>query len=81
MITNPNRMDQHERAKMRAAAFQATRVYPGAVGEMLKREIIAWEEFGFRFTTDALMNRLIAELMKAPTGPCHHTDCPLRGAP
>lgn len=34
------RMDHHEKARLRAAAFRATRVYPGPIGELLSRELV-----------------------------------------
>ena len=44
----PVPMDHHEKARLRAAAFRVTRLYPGPVGELLSRELLTWEEFGYR---------------------------------
>ena len=59
------RMDHHVRMKLRAAAFRATRVYPGAVGEMLSRELLSFEEFGLRLSRDGLMMRVVEQIMNA----------------
>jgi hypothetical protein len=48
----------HERSRIRAAARHARRVYPGEVGELIHRELIAYAEFGIRFSVDALVPRL-----------------------
>jgi hypothetical protein len=37
------------------AAFRATLVYPGPVGELLCRELLDWEEFGYRFGGGAFL--------------------------
>ena len=44
----PVPMDHHEKMRLRAAAFRVTRLYPGPVGELLSRELLTWEEFGYR---------------------------------
>jgi hypothetical protein len=61
----PERMDHHVRMKVRAAAFRATRVYPGAVGELLSRELLGWEEMGIRLGSKSLIMRAVDEIMKA----------------
>jgi hypothetical protein len=63
------RMDNHQRRQLRLAAFRATRVYPGPVGELLSRELLDWEEFGYRFGGGALVTRLIDNLLSAPLAP------------
>lgn len=42
------RMDGHERSRLRCAADQAKRVYPGPVGDLISRELLTWEDFGYR---------------------------------
>lgn len=59
-------MDHHERMRLRAAAFRATRVYPGPVGELLSRELLSWEEFGYRLGSRGLVMGIVDEVMKAP---------------
>jgi hypothetical protein len=53
----------HERSRMRAAALHARRLYPGAVGELLHRELTAYADFGYQFAADALIPRLAAEIL------------------
>jgi hypothetical protein len=62
-----------ETARCRAAALQARLAYPGPLGELVYREIIAFAEFGYRFG-DGVVPRLIDELLdnrpdpRAPEG-------------
>jgi hypothetical protein len=51
--------------RMRAAAFRATRVYPGPVGELISRELLAWEEFGYRLGGNRLVGELMDHVLKA----------------
>lgn len=62
----PVHMDHHERMRLRAAAFHATRVYPGPVGELIARELLAWEEFGYAVARDGLVERLVRHVMAIP---------------
>lgn len=59
------RMDHHVRMKVRAAAFRAQRVYPGAVGELLSRELLVWEELGVRLGSRGMIMRVVDQVMKA----------------
>ncbi|MEU9819269.1 hypothetical protein ACIGG9_15700 [Pseudonocardia alni] len=56
-------MSSHERMRLRTAALSAAAHYPGPVGELLAREIWAWEEFGHRMAADGLMSRLVAHIL------------------
>jgi hypothetical protein len=58
-------MDHHDKMQLRAAAFRATRIYPGPVGELLSRELLSWEEFGYRLGGDQLIMRLVNHLLAA----------------
>jgi hypothetical protein len=80
MIPNPNavgpslrgdarELAHHERAAARAAALHARRVYPGPVGELLHRELLAYADFGYRFATDRLVPQLAAEVLATPSPP------------
>lgn len=60
------RMDHHEKMRLRAAAFRATRLYPGPVGELLQRELLTWEEFGYRLGGTMLVMRLVDVILKTP---------------
>jgi hypothetical protein len=64
--TPPERLEPHEKMRVRAAAFRATKVYPGPVGECISRELMTWEEFGWRFGGGGLVDRLIRHVEDAP---------------
>jgi hypothetical protein len=59
-------MDHHEKMRLRAAAFRATRLYPGPVGELIQRELLTWEEFGYRLGGNQLVMRLVDVILKTP---------------
>lgn len=59
-------MDHHEKMRLRAAAFRATRLYPGIPGEVLSRELLSWEEFGWRLGTGGSIMRLADHCLKTP---------------
>ncbi|SHL02708.1 hypothetical protein SAMN05443637_116125 [Pseudonocardia thermophila] len=63
---DPVPMDHHEKMRLRAAAFRATRLYPGPVGELVSRELLTWEEFGYRLGGNALVMRLVDQVLKSP---------------
>ena len=62
----PVPMDHHEKMRLRAAAFRVTRLYPSPVGEVLSRELLTWEEFGYRLGGSQLVMRLVDHVLKAP---------------
>ena len=59
-------MSHDEKMRLRAAAFRVTRLYPGPVGELLSRELLAWEEFGYRLGGRQLIMRLVDHVMTTP---------------
>ena len=63
---SPVPMDHHEKMRLRAAAFRVTRLYPGPVGELLSRELLTWEEFGYRLGGGQLVMRLVDHVLKTP---------------
>ena len=63
---SPVPMDHHEKMRLRAAAFRVTRLYPGPVGELLSRELLTWEEFGYRLGANQLIMRLVDDVLKTP---------------
>jgi hypothetical protein len=58
-------MDYHLKAKYRAAAFRATRVFPGVIGQVLSEEILSLEEFGWIPGANARGTRLVAAIEAA----------------
>jgi hypothetical protein len=59
----------HDRCRFRAAALHARRLYPGCVGELLYRELLAYADFGHRFDREALVPRLADEVLARPVRP------------
>ena len=59
-------MEHHERMRLRAAAFRATTLYPGPVGELVSRELLSWEEFGYRLGSDKLVMQLVDHVLDSP---------------
>jgi hypothetical protein len=53
-----------ERRQYLEAAERALAVYPGALGELVHRELRAFAEFGFRLAADRLIPRLAAEVRR-----------------
>lgn len=66
-MTDDQQMDLHVKARFRAAARHARLAYPGAVGRLISREILSWQEFGYRLGSEALMNEVVAEVLKQPS--------------
>ena len=60
------RMAFHEKSRYRAAAFRAARLYPGPVGELIAREIIAWEEFGYVLHKGGLIEQVVDLMLNMP---------------
>jgi hypothetical protein len=60
------RLDINEINRCRSAAFRATRVYPGPVGELISRELLAYEDFGYRFGSRTIMMNLVDHVMNLP---------------
>lgn len=60
----PAPMDHHEKMRMRAAAFRATRLYPGPVGELVSRELLSWEDFGYRLGGNRLVMDLVDHVLE-----------------
>jgi hypothetical protein len=59
-------MNDHERMRLRAAALRATQVYPGPVGELLSRELLSWEEFGYRLGSRNTITGIVDAVLNAP---------------
>ena len=72
-LRRPSRMTSAQQTHYAAAAEFARRRYPGALGELIHRELVAYAEFGHRFATDALIHRLVRQVL-APPGPSPDHD-------
>jgi hypothetical protein len=62
----PNKMDPQERLRIRSAAYRTRRVLPPGLAELVAREFLAWEEFGYQFGPNSVVMRAINEIMKCP---------------
>ena len=72
------RITARDLARVRRAAMVASSILPGAIGEILARELRAYADFGYRFGADSLLDQATAELLasqKSPTGPIP-VQCP-----
>ena len=56
-------VDPAERARLRAAALRARRVYPGDLGLLAARELTALADLGIQFDSDALIPRLATAIL------------------
>jgi hypothetical protein len=54
---------ESERSRYLAAACRASEVYPGALGELVHRELVAFAEFGYRMAGHGSVQRLAAEVL------------------
>jgi hypothetical protein len=54
----PDRMLHDERSTLRTAAVRVRKLYPGPLGELAARELMAVDEFGWRLVNDSLIGRL-----------------------
>ena len=62
----PVPMDHLDRMRVRQAAYRVRRVYPGPVGAVLFRELLTWEEFGYRLGGGSVILDLIEHILNAP---------------
>ena len=68
-INPPRRMEANEKLRLRSAAHKALKLYPGPVGELISREILVWEDFGYRIGGGgghALIGAVVDHIMKTP---------------
>jgi len=71
---SPVPMDHHEKMRLRAAAFRVTRLYPGPVGELVSRELLTWEEFGYRLGSQQLVMRIVDHVLTTPIAEADSTE-------
>ncbi|MDD7937970.1 hypothetical protein PHK61_06010 [Actinomycetospora lutea] len=64
---NATGLPHHERSRYRAAAHHARRVFPGALGELLARELRACAEFGYG--EPGLVARVATQVLTMPVEP------------
>jgi hypothetical protein len=57
------RITARDIARVRRAAMIASSTLPGAVGEIVARELRAYADFGYRFGADGLLDKVTKELL------------------
>jgi hypothetical protein len=67
----PRTMTLPERNELIRAANRARIVYPGAVGELIHRELEAAQNFGYLLVNGSLLRRLVAQVMEADGPPAY----------
>lgn len=55
-----------EKARVREAANRARLVYSDAVGRLIHRELMAYQEFGFRFEPPGFSLQVVDEVFATP---------------
>jgi hypothetical protein len=65
VVPEEERMSREDKMRLRAAAFRVTRLYPGPIGALVAREILAWEEFGFKLGSDSIIAAAVDQILKA----------------
>ena len=48
-------LTHHEKLRIAQAAFYIRQLCPGPIGEVAARELMTWEEFGYRLGRDKLV--------------------------
>ncbi|GAA4544306.1 hypothetical protein [Pseudonocardia xishanensis] len=69
MTSTAVEMSFAEQTDIRAAAVRARRMYPGEIGELVYRELLAYADFGHRFARDALIPDLAARILTEARSP------------
>lgn len=62
------RTEAADRVRLREAAARAAQVYPGPVGELLSRELISWEQFGYRLGSRTTIMQIVDQILGAYAG-------------
>ena len=57
------RSETMDRALIREAAVRAGQVYPGPVGELLSRELLSWEQFGYRLGSRTSIMQIVHQIL------------------
>lgn len=67
---NAERLPVHEVMRLRAAAQHAKRIYPGALGELVSRELAASAELGLTLGMDSVITRLARDVLATSAEDC-----------
>jgi hypothetical protein len=63
---NAGRLEYREISRLRAAAHYARKIYPGALGELVSRELNATADLGCSIGIESLISRLASEVLTTP---------------
>lgn len=63
-MSEPAGMDSQQHMRLRAAAFRAQKLWPGPIGNLIYREIINWESFGYQLGGHGEVMQLVAAIEK-----------------
>lgn len=65
----PARLDPTEQATINRALLQLAHRYPGPAGVLLRAELEAYRDFGWRGDRNSACQQFIRELLDEPAGP------------
>ena len=57
------RSEALDRVRIREAAARAPVAYPGPVGELLSRELLTWEQFGYRLGSRTAIMQIVEQIL------------------
>jgi hypothetical protein len=63
-----------DKTRLAHVGYQARKLWPGAIGELIQRELQAATDFGYRLGGAALITRLIEDVESAPGYTRPHPD-------
>jgi hypothetical protein len=69
-----NRLPHPEISTALRAGWYARSAYPGPVGELVARELIAYVDTDVRVTSSALVRRVLEDVLRLPGAPRPHPD-------
>jgi hypothetical protein len=65
-VNPPQVMTQHEKLRLRNAAFRVQRLFPSNIANLLERELQTWQEFGYLLGSGSLVKGAVDEIMSMP---------------
>jgi hypothetical protein len=69
-----NRLPHSEISIALRAGWYARSAYPGPVGELVARELVAYVDTDVRVTSSALVRRVLEDVLRLPGAPRPHPD-------
>jgi hypothetical protein len=65
-VNPPQVMTQHQKVKMRTAAFKVHRLFPSNIAKLLELELQTWQEFGYLLGSGSVIKGAVDEIMNMP---------------